>query len=57
MTAQLDLLAEGYADDRVASTVVLLRDAGKIIVVDPGMVAHRGVILDPLRTLGSIPAP
>ncbi len=55
MTAQLDLLAEGYADDRVASTVVLLRDAGKIIVVDPGMVAHRGVILDPLRALGVDP--
>jgi glyoxylase-like metal-dependent hydrolase (beta-lactamase superfamily II) len=56
MSAQLDVLAEGYADDRVASTVVLVRDAGKVIVVDPGMVAHRGVILDPLRRLGVDPA-
>ena len=36
-------------------TVVLLRDAGKIMVVDPGMVAHRDLILDPLRALGVDP--
>jgi glyoxylase-like metal-dependent hydrolase (beta-lactamase superfamily II) len=56
MTAQLHVLAEGYAGDRVASTVVLLRDAGKVIVVDPGMVAHRDLILGPLRDLGLEPA-
>ena len=48
MTARLDVLAEGYADDRVASTVVLVRDGDAIIVVDPGMVASRSLILDPL---------
>ncbi len=55
MTAQLDVLAEGYADDRVASTVVLARDADAVIVIDPGMVAHRSAILDPLRALGVTP--
>jgi len=34
MAARLDVLAEGYADDRVASTVVLVRDGDAVIVVD-----------------------
>lgn len=55
MTARLDVLAEGYAHDRVASTVVLVRDAAAVIVVDPGMVANRNVILDPLRALEVAP--
>jgi glyoxylase-like metal-dependent hydrolase (beta-lactamase superfamily II) len=41
MTARLDVLCDGYAADRVASTVVLIRDEGAVIVVDPGMVADR----------------
>ena len=55
LTAQLDVLAEGYADERVASTVVLVRDGDAVMVIDPGMVAHRGAILDPLSTLGLAP--
>ncbi len=55
MTAAVDVLAVGYADDRVASTVVLVRDGDAIIVVDPGMVATRGAILDPLADLGLVP--
>lgn len=55
MTARLDVLAEGYADDRVASTVVLVRDGDAVIVVDPGMVADRALILDPLAALGIDP--
>ena len=43
---------EGYADDRVASTVVLVRDGDAVIVVDPGMVADPRLILDPLAALG-----
>jgi len=39
MTARLDVLCAGYAAERVASTVVLIRDEGAVIVVDPGMVA------------------
>jgi glyoxylase-like metal-dependent hydrolase (beta-lactamase superfamily II) len=52
MTAQVDVLTDGYAGDRVASTVTLIRDGSAAIVVDPGMVARRGAILDPLAALG-----
>jgi glyoxylase-like metal-dependent hydrolase (beta-lactamase superfamily II) len=56
MTARLDVLCAGYAADRVASTVVLIRDQGAVIVVDPGMVAGRQQILGPLAGLGVDPA-
>ena len=54
-TARLEVLTTGYAHERVASTVVLLRDGDAVVVVDPGMVAHRGLILDPLAALGISP--
>ena len=56
MTAELHVLTAGYADERVASTVVLVRDEGRSVVVDPGMVSHRSKILDPLGALGVDPA-
>jgi glyoxylase-like metal-dependent hydrolase (beta-lactamase superfamily II) len=56
VNARLDVLAVGYASDRVASTVVLVRDAGAVIVVDPGMAASRDVILGPLSALGVDPS-
>jgi glyoxylase-like metal-dependent hydrolase (beta-lactamase superfamily II) len=56
MTARLDVLTAGYAGDRVASTVVLIRDGDSVIVVDPGMVAGRRQILGPLTGLGVQPA-
>ncbi len=49
------LLHAGYAGDRVASSVVLVRDGDARIVADPGMVAHRSLILDPLAALGVPP--
>ena len=55
MTARFDLLTAGYARDRVAGTVSLLRDDDRIIVVDPGMVADRSLLLDPLKELGFTP--
>jgi glyoxylase-like metal-dependent hydrolase (beta-lactamase superfamily II) len=55
MQARLDVLCTGYAAERVASTVVLVRDGGTVIVVDPGMVASRARILDPLERLGVSP--
>ncbi len=55
MTARLDVLCAGYAAERVASTVVLIRDEGTVIVVDPGMVASRRAILGPLAALGVDP--
>ncbi len=56
VSAQLDIVALGYADDRVASTVVLVRDADAFIVIDPGMAASRDVILGPLEALGVSPS-
>lgn len=56
MTARLDILTAGYVGDRVASTVVLVRDGDAVVVVDPGMVASRAAILDPLAALGVDPA-
>ena len=45
------LLHAGYAGDRVGSSIVLVQDGSARIVVDPGMVASRHRILDPLRDL------
>ena len=49
------LLHAGYAADRVGSSIVLVRDGDALIVVDPGMVANRARILDPLAALGVAP--
>ena len=55
-TARLDVLVEGYARmPHVAGTVSLLRDADRVVVVDPGMVADRELILRPMRELGVRP--
>lgn len=55
MTARLDVLSVGYADERVASTVTLIRDGEATIVVDPGMVADRSALLGRLAELGVAP--
>jgi glyoxylase-like metal-dependent hydrolase (beta-lactamase superfamily II) len=49
------LLHAGYTGERTASSIVLVRDGDALIVVDPGMVARRALILDPLRDLGVAP--
>ena len=55
-SARVDVLVEGYARlPHVAGTVSLVRDAGRVVVVDPGMVADRELILRPLRELGVAP--
>ena len=56
MTTTVHLLTAGYAHDRVASSVTLVRDGDAIIVADPGMVADRRRILDPLAEHGVDPA-
>jgi glyoxylase-like metal-dependent hydrolase (beta-lactamase superfamily II) len=54
--ARVEILAVGYADSpSVAGTVGLVRDGDRVIVVDPGMVKSRSLILDPLERLGIIP--
>jgi glyoxylase-like metal-dependent hydrolase (beta-lactamase superfamily II) len=55
MAASLTVLCVGYAAERVASTVVLVRDGDATIVTDPGMVASRAQILGPLEELGVRP--
>jgi glyoxylase-like metal-dependent hydrolase (beta-lactamase superfamily II) len=49
------LLHSGYVGEHTASTVVFVRDGDALIVVDPGMVARRGLILEPLAELGVAP--
>ena len=49
------LLHAGYTGERTASSVVLVRDGDALLVVDPGMVANRSAILDPLHELGVDP--
>ena len=51
----LHLLQAGYAHDRVGSSISLIRDGDALIVADPGMVANRARILDPLAALGVAP--
>lgn len=52
MTATVHVLTHGYTGDRVAGTVTLILDGDLIAVVDPGMVADRRLILDPIAALG-----
>jgi glyoxylase-like metal-dependent hydrolase (beta-lactamase superfamily II) len=49
------LLTAGYVGDSVASTVSLIDSGDSLIVVDPGMVRSRSVILDPIRGLDHSP--
>ena len=49
------LLHAGYNADRVGSSITLVRDGDALIVADPGLVAHRSKILDPLHDLGVAP--
>lgn len=53
MAAIHHLLHAGYVrDDGVGSSVSLVLDGSAVMVVDPGMVADRELILAPLRRLG-----
>jgi glyoxylase-like metal-dependent hydrolase (beta-lactamase superfamily II) len=54
--ASVHLLHAGYTGERTASSIVLVRDRDALIVSDPGMVARRSLILDPLAKLGVDPA-
>jgi len=60
-TAQVFVLHEGYAReegdaDRVGSTVTLIMDGGRVIVVDPGMVSGRDALLSALAAHVNSPA-
>jgi glyoxylase-like metal-dependent hydrolase (beta-lactamase superfamily II) len=49
------VLHAGYDHERVGSSITLVRDGDALIVADPGMVASRRAILDPLADLGVDP--
>ncbi|MES2209978.1 MAG: MBL fold metallo-hydrolase [Chloroflexota bacterium] len=57
MRTSVHLLHAGYVrgGGRVGGSVTLVRDGDAIIVADPGMVASRSMILDPLAALGVHP--
>ncbi len=50
--AKFHLLSAGYGGERVASTVSVVESTDGLVVIDPGMVASRDAILDPLAALG-----
>ncbi|MFV1963135.1 MAG: MBL fold metallo-hydrolase, partial [Acidimicrobiia bacterium] len=52
---RVHVLTSGYVGERVASTVSLIEGTDALIVVDPGMVSSRSVILDPVVRLGYQP--
>ena len=59
-SAEVHVLHEGYVglegdDERVSGTVTLIIDGAAVIVVDPGMVAHRGALLAALAARGPRP--
>lgn len=56
MTAQLDVIFEGYVGERVAGTVTLIRDGDHVIVHDPGMCPGPDSILNPLDALDVAPS-
>jgi glyoxylase-like metal-dependent hydrolase (beta-lactamase superfamily II) len=57
MRTTVDVLHPGYIREggHVGSSVTLIRDGDAVIVADPGMVASRAAILDPLAALGVAP--
>ena len=51
----VNILTSGYVGNRTASTVSLIVADDALVVVDPGMVASRSVILDPIAKFGHQP--
>jgi glyoxylase-like metal-dependent hydrolase (beta-lactamase superfamily II) len=51
--ASYTVLTAGYVGPTTASTVSFIRDGDVRVVVDPGMVRDRSLILDPLYALGT----
>lgn len=56
MGAAFGLLTGGYVGERVASTVSVVVDGSRVVIIDPGMVADPSVILNPLDDLGIAPS-
>jgi glyoxylase-like metal-dependent hydrolase (beta-lactamase superfamily II) len=52
MSATVHVVTCGYVGECVAGTVTLILDGDLVAVVDPGMVADRRLILEPIAELG-----
>ena len=52
MPATFHVLQEGMAGPKVRSTVSLVIDGDRTIVIDPGMAPSQSAIVDPLRAAG-----
>jgi len=55
-SAEVHILFNGYAGERVASTVAFVRDGDIRVIIDPSMVPGPGAILEPLAALGESPS-
>ena len=55
MPAESIVLFTGYVGDRVAGTVSYVRDGDVRVIIDPGMVPERAMILGPLEALVDSP--
>lgn len=55
-SARIDILHVGSLEPGVTSSCSLVRDAGRAIVFDPGMVERQADLLEPLARLGLGPA-
>lgn len=53
--ARVHMLFQGYVGERIASTVVFVRDGDVRVIIDPGMTPSPAAILTPLRALGESP--
>ena len=56
--AAVDLIHPGYIraeGSRVGSSISLIRDGDAIVIADPGLVASRSLILEPLAAFGIAP--
>jgi glyoxylase-like metal-dependent hydrolase (beta-lactamase superfamily II) len=57
--AEVHVLCDGYVregdEQLVGSSVGFVRDGDALVIIDPGMVASRSSILDPLAALGVSP--
>ena len=49
------VLFEGYAEPGVAGTIGYIRDGGRRIIIDPGMIPRRAALLGPLAREGVSP--
>ena len=56
MTARLDVIHHGTVSPGVSSTVSVVQSVDTVIVIDPGMVSTRSLIIGGLAEVGLCPS-